>query len=287
MITFSLSYEGNDADDHEIDFYDVAQGLIGFQRSLAITTHLVLNGTVITQAPALKNARIVAVPPEEGSWKIWAAIIAGAYGISTAPQETPLGHLVYSAYDYVISEATGEHVNYEESLGQMYERLSADEQNKLPIIEQSQLDSVIEKCEYAIQEIHRPIIKSETATKAVISVTHREGEETPTRQPLNRGTYEYIRFTTQENDSSIVTGRVSSYNINTFKGRMFVDEERRPIPFTLADCARSPRDIAKITQSLTTNAQDRYTGEGDVQCVTFKNISRTGRLKSLYIVEVN
>jgi len=74
MISFTLSFEGRDTDRHEIDFYDVAQALIGFQRSLAITTHLVLNGEVITQAPSLKNARVFATPPEEGSWKILATI---------------------------------------------------------------------------------------------------------------------------------------------------------------------------------------------------------------------
>ena len=74
MIGFTLSFEGNDADNYQLDFYDAAQAMIGFQRSLAITSHLVLNGEVITQAPSLKGARIIAVPPEEGSWKILALL---------------------------------------------------------------------------------------------------------------------------------------------------------------------------------------------------------------------
>jgi len=48
MVEFSLSFEGDRADRHELDFYDAAQAMLGFQRSLAITTHLVLNGKVIT-----------------------------------------------------------------------------------------------------------------------------------------------------------------------------------------------------------------------------------------------
>ena len=74
-VQFELSYKGNDSDDHEIDMYDVSQALIGFQRSLAITTHLVLNGNVITQAPSLKGAKIYTFPAEEGSWKIHAGIL--------------------------------------------------------------------------------------------------------------------------------------------------------------------------------------------------------------------
>jgi hypothetical protein len=75
-LEIELSYIGAEADEHELDFYDASVALIGFQRSLAITTHLILNGEVITQAPALKGARILALPPEEGSWKIKAAVFS-------------------------------------------------------------------------------------------------------------------------------------------------------------------------------------------------------------------
>jgi hypothetical protein len=35
-VKFELSYLGADADDHEIDLYDISLALVGFQRSLAI-----------------------------------------------------------------------------------------------------------------------------------------------------------------------------------------------------------------------------------------------------------
>ena len=113
-VSFTLSYEGKSADRHEIDLYDVAQALMGFQRSIALTTHLVLNDKIITKAPYLKGAKIYALPPEEGSWSIKAGVlIAGistaGYQLGTAPKDTPLGHLVHSAYDYVISESLGFH----------------------------------------------------------------------------------------------------------------------------------------------------------------------------------
>lgn len=74
-VEFTLSYEGEEADDHAIDFYDVSQALVGFERSLALTTHLVINGTIITQAPALHGARIIAIPAETGSWKQTAVVV--------------------------------------------------------------------------------------------------------------------------------------------------------------------------------------------------------------------
>src|SRR4051794_8941447 len=111
-VEITLSYSGSRADQNEIDLYDVGQGLIGFQRSLALTTHLVLNNEIITQAPALKGAEILALPASEGSWKITAAVAVTIWTIGTAPKASPLGHLISSAYDYVISETLGFHVDY-------------------------------------------------------------------------------------------------------------------------------------------------------------------------------
>lgn len=287
-ISFALSFEGNDADDHEIDFYDVAHALIGFQRSLAITTHLVLNGEVITQAPSLKGARIIAVPPEEGSWKILAAISMfgiGAYHVSTAPKDTLLGHLVYSAYDYVVSENLGFHVDYDKSLGQLYEEHHGQSDDELPVIKQSQLDSAAEKCENAIREMHRPIVFSETAQQASI-IANLNGKQKPFDNPLDYDSFEYINFTERSTDAEEIEGYVSSYNSNTYKGRLFVPDMRRPIPFMLGETAQNMKAIGRITRSLHMNGQERMKHGSEVRCVAFKNHSRTGRLKSLYVVEV-
>jgi len=88
-----FSFSGSRADQNEIDFYDVSQALVGFERSLALTTHLILNGKIITHAPALKGAEIFALPPAEGSWKLSAAILVaatGVYHLGTAPKDTPI-----------------------------------------------------------------------------------------------------------------------------------------------------------------------------------------------------
>ena len=77
VVKFCLSYKGNESDSQQIDLYDVSQALIGFQRSIALTTHLVINGEIITQAPALKGARILAAPAKEGSWEIEATLLVG------------------------------------------------------------------------------------------------------------------------------------------------------------------------------------------------------------------
>src|SRR5271169_4830616 len=134
-LRFTLSYEGRLATERAIDFYDVAHALAGFQRTLALTAHVIINGEVITQAPALKGAQIVALPPEDGSWKFVALILGGLYSLTQAPQNSVIGHSTTSAYDYVISEALGFHVDFTKTLGQQYEEVH---RTRLRIDRQSQ-----------------------------------------------------------------------------------------------------------------------------------------------------
>ena len=281
---FTLSFEGNNADEQEIDFYDVAHALVGFQRSLAITTHLILNNQVITRATALEGAKIIAQPPEDGSWKIWATIAYVTYQLGAAPQNSLIGHLVYSAYDYVVSETLGFHVDYNKSLGQLYEEHQREvaEQN-LHVIGKSRLDSVVEKCEVAIRDMHRPIVKSETAQLARI-IPHGQEDGKYFNFDLNEDTYDYINFTQMGNEPEEIEGYISSYNSNTYKGRMYVADAGRPIPFMLSDVARQVGIISHITRSLHLNAQERMQKGSVVKFKGYKNFSRTGRLRNLLII---
>ncbi len=65
---FELSFNGNWANNNQIQFYDVAQALVGFERTLSLTTHFLLSGDVITQSPSSKSFSLIALPAEEGSW---------------------------------------------------------------------------------------------------------------------------------------------------------------------------------------------------------------------------
>ncbi|MBS3964858.1 MAG: hypothetical protein KGZ80_10265 [Methylomonas sp.] len=287
-VKFELSYYGSDSDDHEIDLYDVSQALVGFQRSLAITTHLILNGEIITQAPALKGARIYAFPSQAGSWKIQAGILVlgtAAYHVTTAPNNTLLGHLVYSAYDCVISESLGFHVDYNKSLGQLYEE-SKKNKIKLPVIREAQLDSAIEKCSTAITEIHRPIYKTKTAKTA--SIHRNTDQKIPLTPVFSLASFQYIIEEYTENDVNIIHGFVSSYNSNTFKGRIYVPVEERPISFILSESVRREADIQLIVDSLRVNALRSFEAEPiEIFCKVQRITTKAGHLKKYKVLAVS
>jgi hypothetical protein len=122
-LRITLSFEGRDADDYEIDMYDAGQAMVGFHLSLALTIHLVLHDEIITQATSLRGARIFALPAQEGSWKTVAIVASTLAAAGSITKDSPVGNLISSAYDYVIHETLGFHVDYTKSLGQQYEEL--------------------------------------------------------------------------------------------------------------------------------------------------------------------
>ena len=293
-VEFTLSYTGRNADNNEIDFYDVADALVGFQRYLALTTHLILNNEIITQAPTLKSARIYALPPEEGSWKLTAAVAmmgtsltavgAGIFAVGTADKETPMGNLGRSVYDYVISETTGVHPDYEKTIGQQYREEKRKNPN-FPDLTQAKLDSLIEKCQSAIYRMHRPIIASKTAKEATISMNDGRGHAEITGT-LSKDSYDYMAYSKKDEVDVVVVGRITSYNVHTYKGRIYLPIEKRPIPFILSENARTAENIDQITTSLSATAKDKINDASDIRCFAFRSRSRNDRLKSLVITTV-
>ncbi|WP_036263922.1 hypothetical protein [Mesorhizobium sp. WSM2561] len=167
--------------------------------------------------------------------------MAGAHQLGTAPRDTVLGNLVTSAYDYVINETLGFHVDFETTLGQQYEEAQRHRNPIAPKITQSQIDALIEKCESSVKEMHRPTYASKTANTANVTATFRR--TTKRIAQMDADTFDYVNLTTQIAQPVENSGRVSSYDINTYKGRVYVHGEHRPIPFDLAEACRDPFSV--------------------------------------------
>lgn len=280
MTDIKLKFEGKLSDNHVLNFYDAARAMTGFQRSLALTTHLVMHGEIITQAPALKEADILVSTPSPGSWEIIASIVGAAWVAGTASKDTPLGHMLYYIYDYIISSTLGFHVDYEKSLFQSY-RESLTEKGITP----EKLESLMEKTESSIGDMHRPIVASQSATSAKLFRLSRSGFDQigPDMTSLS---YDYIARTIRRDELIEHQGLVSSYNVNTYKGRIFLPDEQRPIPFELDEVAKNRESVQIITSSLRTNATSRRESEGLIALYGRRLESSTGRLKALIVNKV-
>lgn len=281
-LTFVLSFEGGDASDHRLDFYDAAVALLGFQRSLAITSHYVLNDKVITQAPSLSGARIMVAPPFEGSWRMKAdvepqqpsATTAESYG---APTEEALS----ATYDYVVGRTLGFQTDFDSDVGPLIEAIRPPGRSDSKPTS-GRLDAVIEKCEVGIKDMHRPIVQSQSAdtAKIISSVKPRSSF----RYSLSQQTYQHILEGLPDLRQRDFVGKVSSYNLNTYRGRIFLPNERRPVPFELREAARTPSTISAILQSMSANHNSSREEAGMLRFRAVPYETRTGRLRSLELV---
>lgn len=281
MSDIKLKFDGRLSDNHILDFYDAARAMTGFQRSLALTTHLVVNGEIITQAPSLKNAEILVTTPSAGSWELVATIVGGLWVAGTATKDTPLGHLLYSVYDYIIANTLGFHVDYNKSLYQSHKQ-ALDEKGITP----EKLDSLMEKTESSIADMHRPIIASESASQARLFWIDRSGPE-QIGPDMTELSYEYVSRTIRRAELVDHEGLVSSYNVNTYKGRIFLPQEQRPIPFELEEQARTRANVSLVTASLRSNAANRSGSGGLITLHGQRLESSTGRLKALIVQDVS
>lgn len=284
-----LSYEGSFADSHLLDFYDFVRAIQGFERSLALTTHLVLNREVITQVTALKGAQILCSPPQAGSFKFPGWIVAASaatFALGSLKNDNPLGHIIYSTYEYVVFEATGQKVDYEESLRETYEKAKKQGSTGLIMPRKSQLDSLIEKVEPSISDMHRPVMGSKTADSVRIYDSRTLKSKSGSPIVLDASTHEGLRYRKRGSALEKHAGCVSSFNMNTFNGRIVTSPETRPIPFYITPAGRNPKYIKRIVNSFSNNISQPYSEESFVKITAFVDRTRTGRIAKFNIVRV-
>jgi hypothetical protein len=242
-------------------------------------THLAFNGEVITQAPSLVGAQILFPAIEEGSWKSRAVVVLGAvFTLGSVGKDSPVGHVVTSLYDYVVSETMGFHPDYDETLQTEYNEHLRDKK-----ITKEKVDSVIEKTENSVADMHRPVVASSTAGTGQLFGGARHPKKIG--PDFTEFTYEYVKTTIRDPEETEIVGYISSFNNNTFKGRIFSLEEHRPIPFELMMDARDRRSIGIITQSQHYSGQ-RENERAGVILTVHKLSSTTGRLKRLHVTRV-
>ena len=171
-------------------------------------------------------------------------------------------------------------------LGQLY-REHNEKQLEIQKIEQHQVDSLIEKCSTAIKEIHRPIYKTKTAETAKISTTI-SNETIPLESTFSIDSFHYLSEEFVQELPVIVVGVISSYNSNTFKGRIFISEEGRPVTFELSETCRNQQTIRLVIASLSAYANNDVPSDwSHIYCKVWRNMSRSGHLKSYSVVSIS
>jgi hypothetical protein len=215
MVTLDLQvrYEGGIADEHQLDLYDAADSLKGLARSLVIPGHFLANGEVIHQAPWAKNVHARLLTSKPGSFETLISLILD-------PQNGPLVGVATAA----ATTAANEFFRY------LFRKVVGDEEEHTSqitknIIEQNgpSIDALGDAIENDVVNIHRPII---TGSNNIIIMGN--GNRLVT---LDQASLDYTRSTILDQEETIRIGRVSAFNANSQRGRIYDSRLRRVVPF--------------------------------------------------------
>ncbi|UHS56388.1 hypothetical protein [Agrobacterium vaccinii] len=279
----SIVFDGATAANGIIDFYDVQRALQGFQRTLSLVTHLAINNEIITQSPSLKGAEILAVPPELGNWKFTAVIVSGTlgglYALGTAGTDTPIGYLVSSLLDYTLNKSFGIELDYEKSIRQLIEE---KELNTGSIPTPEQLNSLAEKTQNSIIDMHRPIEKGSART-ANIRIT-KGGRVIDIGPQLDTRTLAAAKEIIEVNKITEFRGKISSYNMNTNTGRIYITSENRTIPFQISRDSVSREIERVISRSLDTNIAGLPSEASEIILDGIYYLTKSGELSKIIAI---
>lgn len=284
-INLELKFTGKLANENKIEMYDAWQALAGFHRSLAITTNLIITGELISRSQSLQHAEIFLKPIEIGSWKSVVAITAGTTALLTASTDSLGGHLVFSAYHYVIKKATGIDVDYDD--GALQEQLRRRKTTTGKAINIERLDKVVERCEGSVLKMHRPIAISGSAEKGEIYCYGPRLIAPIKLAEINRSTHSYVANPTQSSSPQLLRVKISSYDIRTFSGRAHVyGIKDRVLVFELVNCCKEPKQIELIIESMKIHANDSNDDASFIffKCQGIETID--GQLRNLLVEEV-
>lgn len=196
-----------------LDAYDAGVALSGISRSLAISIHYFVNQVVIKQAPYLDGAKISLKPPREGSFvfdvdiQILAATI---YGIA-AP--AIIGNASWDFLKYIYTRTVGKEYAPTTSLT-----------NTLIQNDAGAVDAIIDTIEGDVASVHRPIIHN------VQNVFIISGNNNIVS--LDRQTYDYVKAKNISDETRTFIGNVSSFNANSGRGRVYLSDYTRTVPFS-------------------------------------------------------
>lgn len=228
-------YQHADADGGLLDLYDGAKSLEGIARSLAITTHALLNGEVRTRADSATGAELYIRAPQRGSFIYEAIIYTG--GVVTSG-------IFYDFLKHTFNEAVGNLLDEPQSRT-LQKRIE-------PTI--GELPAVLES---ALIDVHRPLIRSPQMT---LKVTKPRGEVLAN---FNESTAQALQ-PREINLPDPIIGHITRYNTISRWGRLFDYSEHRVISFLLSpDLTERQRSL--VTWSLhqaNTNADGRLYMKG-------------------------
>jgi hypothetical protein len=258
-IQFSLKYDLPGYESGAINMYDAGEALVGASRAFAISMHYFVNGKVIKQAPSLKGADVKLLVPKNGSFIFDIDIAFATSFILTSAASGVIGNACYEYLKHIFSKTVGQDYGPSNSLAKQV--IATDE---------GAIDAMVDTIEGDFSAIHRPIIKN----GGNVFIIGGKGNVVN----LDSNTYDYVSQKVVEDKERLYRGRISSYNANSGRGRIFIRKLNRVVPFEPPQFGFSQDETELVAWSLNEYVNNR---PGDVVLEARAVRTQSGLLKSL------
>lgn len=257
-------------DTNLLNAYDASTALYGISRSISIITHYAINGTIIKQAPSIRNAEVFVCPPNAGSFEFIVPIIQFASDPSTKAGALLYGvgaSYIYDLTKLVYSRLSGKS---EKTLSETIQHLQRTKSNEI--------DAIADSIEEDIVRIQRPIINN------VYNINVYGGEKNIIN--FDKDTYDYSKTKIISSLEEQFIGHVTSFNSSSGKGRFWVDSEDRTIGFSVH---KERESLSKREKGYLSSSLDGWVRnfQGELLLSGFPLRSKQGILKHIFITQIN
>lgn len=265
-LTVSIKFKQTGLPGNSVDFYDGTEALHGFAKSLLLTTHYYLNGKVAFQAPSARGVRILMLPAKKGSFdqvvkfvlenpelSIFAVTTLGWGFKVTAPS-------IFKFAKYVFARTAGRAAVADDKATQ---EILATRENDIPALS--------EAIDGPLRQAHRTIDQSGGSV-----VLSRPGGTSLT---FDAATLDYLKTRVVDRVASRVEGSVVAYNVLSGRGRIYLTDEGRTVPF------EKDKDAPRFnSRALSWSLDQRNRGRpGYVYLVAKKSSTIDGEVKKFIV----
>lgn len=260
---YKIVYEPSDGS-NSLDAHDAAQAMLGMARSLAILSHYAVNGQLIKQAPSLKGARILATPPERGSFQL-------PFQIDFDPQTVAVvSSLALSVLGNYVTDLT--RFVYRKIAGLSHKPLSEQLKTALDT-RPGDFDAITDAVNEDVIKVHRPLMHG-------VQVFNIYGGDNQIGT-FNNSTLNHAKARELGPENEEFVGTIASLNANTDSGRIWLGSHT-----TAFKRDRSLQRLPIGDRQLLSWSLDQYTnGNTGSICLIGKALrNREGAITVIFVI---
>ena len=264
-LKVSLSYEGLDADNHQLEAHSAALSLEGMAWAMQVATYSLANGKIKERGDLSDTVKIFITSSKKGSFVTTLLILVVVPAIVgyTVNLTTPDAKRLLA---YIFNKALGNKNPKSNRTEILLKKIEKYDKNLV--------EELVHQIEPALERAHNFVGK--TATRLEVKLSSNDNF------CLDKTTKEYVEAKPTGKYDTIDTN-ITAYNVNSHNGRLYHPVDEETISMTVIKNTKA-NTKNKITESLNAYQEGK---EGKIRITAEKVSTKSGRLKKYLISDAD